>query len=1422
MSDAYVDMTRDEYIAKYGKDPNDVLAEQAGGGGIKDHLKSLAVGVATTPTDILALPGLAYSGASALYRSYADDTKFMDEFAKNIQVEDAQKNITNHLNEVANSWKASNPQLDDDTINSGLEQYKKSKQFEDFTTEQLSGSAYLATKAKDTVRRLLGDERPSNQRSWTESAAEIAGGALIPGPAGWATKLGTRAAGNAVTNAIVNNPASRVALKGAELLTPLTMPYTGTNVAANAAVGVGIDQAIRYAQDKPTAFTPTPTDSAGVGALAATGAGIAGLAALVGAVKGRSREVLAASEAARTSTARALEEQGSVNIRTAAEPRVGEPTIVAGAEQQLHAEPSQSTMNKPTSLIQRATTQLVDEGYGPLAEIRRTHGGDEANWMEALRSGSGSVLHDTAPAEAEAVTRELFQAIDNLPNADMRAALDGGIMSTLMSRHRVIERELVEKIDNLEKTLKDPASSTELTKAKVDLARLRDDADASARVALPEIPTSQKQAIAHAFENDPSPEMQQVRDAWKKMNDDLIAVRVSSGKESPTAATRMRAQDPYYMPIINDPLKGLTGFNRVWRSAMNSVDNAMTRDAEGATRAMARESPIHEFKREVPPVRGLNEPETRITAVQDPRTSIARYAQDIYREEALTRSRNEGIRLLTTKKDGTPSDLVSNGNIRAMRDPTTNAEWIPNNKLETPYVQKAMSDPHVVPQWENGNVKFWEIGDRDYAAWLRQDPVRFNGMMKTLGVTSRWFKFFTTGRGNPIFTLKGAAYDLLVGILTRMPNRSFGTLSYLGNRFLPESIAKHVIGRIPDPTALVTVPYHAAMAVSEMLAHYATRKIADGLSSLEPFNAFRRAVGERNYHAMVGASLKVASMAENFATVKMQRFGAARGNRDIDNVAQVRGHYEAIKEMVPSPLKGAWRFYTDVLDSVYLAPKRMFYTENYALLHAKYGGNIPEKEMVKLQYETRAIGGDMSKVPASKGMKDLEVAMPYLSQTKLGAWHLMRHMGSPETASYMLPRLALMIYAVGQSYYWRTYWNEESRKDLWERTPEYDRWRSFDVPTPQLLWAWYKGENPNFNRKLFYRITLPPDFTGIIASATAMMQMMGMIPGSATPRPIAHDLPKIWIDSLTPAMPPLLQALLAQSGMKLDPQGADTRGGQWIRNFGSAFRSGPQAESTTNLGQVSNSTALTMNALFGAFGSYLAASTDVALHAAKFHPQAGSALGPITPRQSADFAAGLKAATTEIYNKATINAPDVPLIWQNKERYKVSTPAWQYVKDNQQYIRSISGMRDDVLGKAAQLRRQQAQQAGGIAPQVLSDLTLIKIAQDVKAWQNPTGTLGKLHKEYNVLSNQNRAVAVQYNLPQEERTRRQNIIIGRMQDNMEQQHLATKYFEQTVGDKYGKVLAPRLQGRPITMKAIDEMLRESISNPTASAGASAE
>jgi len=400
-----------------------------------------------------------------------------------------------------------------------------------------------------------------------------------------------------------------------------------------------------------------------------------------------------------------------------------------------------------------------------------------------------------------------------------------------------------------------------------------------------------------------------------------------------------------------------------------------------------------------------------------------------------------------------------------------------------------------------------------------------------------------------------------------------------------------------------------------------------------------------------------------------------------------------------------------------------------------------------------------------------------------------------------------MMYAVGQSFYWRTYWNEESRSDFWERTPEHQRWREVSVPSPQLIAAWFRGENPAFDRSLFYKLKLAPDFTGLVAGTGAFMQMLGMIPADATPKPIVNDLPKTLIDSLTPAMPPALQALLAQGGIKLDPQGADTRGGSLFRTFNSNFRAGPAAEATTNLGEVSNSTSLLVNSLLGAVGSHLVSGMDVMMHAAKFQPP--NAQGTLTPRASMDFAAGLRAATTEVVGKMTKGVPDVPLLWQNKDKYQVATPAWQYVQENRTYIRSINGMKDQATGKGAQLQKELAGKAGGIPPQQLADVALIQIAQDVAKFQNPTGELGKLAKQYRDYSAMNRAVAINYNMPQAERTQKTNAIIAKMQDNMQQQHYAIKYFEHEIAQKYGRYLGPKLQGGGVTMQSLDQMMRES-------------
>jgi hypothetical protein len=488
----------------------------------------------------------------------------------------------------------------------------------------------------------------------------------------------------------------------------------------------------------------------------------------------------------------------------------------------------------------------------------------------------------------------------------------------------------------------------------------------------------------------------------------------------------------------------------------------------------------------------------------------------------------------------------------------------------------------------------------------------------------------------------------------------------------------------------------------------------------------------------------------------------------------------------------------------------MYYTQNYALQHLKYkklGQSVPQVEIDKIIKESRTLAGDMAKVPALKGMKDLERIFPYLTQTKLGAYHLMRNMGSKETAGYVIPRVVAMSNLITAGFYMMTYWNDEARKEFWDRTPEYQRWKYAYVPTLKLMTAFANGEKLPYSRELYYKVPIPPDIAPMVAGMTAFWQMLGAIPASATPKPIANDLFNVLSDSVMPAMPPLAQALLGSAGLKLDPQSSETRGGDWVRNMAPRFKAGPQGEARTNLGQVTTSTALMANGLLGSVGGSLVAGMDVFLHASKLQPNAG---GGFSPRESADFAAGLKAATTEVFNTSVNKLPDVPLLWQNKEKYAVGTAAWQQVKENEGHIKSIVDMRNDLMGKAAQKKELLSKMAGGVPPQVMSDMVLAQLADDINKWQNPTGELGKLRKHYTELSIQQRAVSVAYNMPQEQRRLQSNKIVKMMQDNMQQQHLATKNAELMIAAKYGQALAPRLADRHLTINTIDQMMRESI------------
>jgi hypothetical protein len=1428
MPDANGSYSREEFKEAFGYDPVERMQPEERGGW-KDHIRSAAVGALSVPTDLYGAIGSIGPAASALYNTYGTDKSFMEAFSTNLQQEGAQGRLQQHLNTIANAWQQENPQLTQEEINAGIEDYKKSKQFEDFAESQLRHMPGVAASAKGAIRSFLGDERPDSQRSWTESGAEAIGGALVGLPLGALSGGATATAIAARTgNTLINNPLTRGALKTAEVLTPATVPYTTGNVVLNAAAGVALDQGMRYAQGKSTAFTPTPNDSAGVGTLVAGGAGFAGMAAVLAAMKGRAHQAVQASQVP-SSTQQALGQTTTLNAQVAGQQTPGTASITSGSPQGQAVTPSVDSLNPLVAAQRRAVNEGIDESAIPVGAVRDIHGARVADEAEQIYHASvGSVLNDDIAARIAEMTQQYNRVMTSMPADRARALEAGASMTSYAARHTQALDRIRDEIADLQQQVAGgrlqpqglAATNTRIAALQDTMTRVaRDDPDA--RMMLPQTEMRDVFRTANGYIRDSSPEAMAHKAALSRLNQAWRDMDVAAGRMNAAEAAAEHRANPYYTPALHDPLEGAVGVQRMWRAVVKTVRNSGRKvDARGDT-SVAREGSIDQLGRHIPePTAG---PETRITSLLQSQGSIRGFLQNHIREVAHTTMRNEFIRRYSHMDAARtiPTEFYNRGHMREITG-AGGQTWFSRAQLNSggmtgQWLRARLNDQHVVPEWQGGSLRLWEFGDRPIAAMLRQEPVVLDGMMRGVYKATQLFKQLTTGYGNPLFPPVGAMYNQIMHMFLKRNDRAFGPLSTALRHVMPAGLARHTLGRVPDPTALLTIPWHLARNFADLFAMRFTRGIADTLANHNSvFQVLRYTMGRRNFENMVRSSASLATWVHEHSVLgQLRARGIGHNLGAVDNIEKVRGVYGTISDTMPKPLKSAWSFYKDLADMIYLTPQRMFYTENMGLLRHTYGRNIPQAELDRLISETRFLGGNMHKMPASKGMRQLEATFPYLTQTKLGAYELTRNMVSPSTAMYVLPTAALAMYGMGQAMYWRTYWNEESRKEFWNR-PDHELWRYVSIPTPKLLQAWFSGENPNYSRDLYYDIMLPPDLVGMIAGTGAVMQMMGMLPNNVTPEPISSKWPKLMVMSLVPAMPPVVQALLGESGMKLDPGSADMRGGKLVRQIGSNFRAGPQAESMSNLGQVSNTTSLVLNALLGTFGAHIAAGTDVFLHASKYYPPGAD--GKLTLRESQDFGIGLRKALGVVAQRATKNVPDVVglsgNLWDSSQKRSVMTPKWEYVNENMQHIQAMVGMKDHAAGKESELQRKYAQQVGGMPKEALTDAAMIQIVKAVSQYQNPSGPLGKLKKEYRTYTQAANSINSNYNMSAEEKKRKLDIIVQKQQDNYDQQYMAIKYLEQRVSAKFGQYLAPRLNGRKITVQTLDEMARESIGSPS--------
>src|SRR5262245_2822260 len=461
-------MTRQEFIDNYGYDPELYVAtEDSEMGTVGKHLRAAGAGILSIPTDLAAAPGVVGAATSALAKSYWNDTSFGDEFAKNVFQPDYKERIDEHLTGVRDAWRQQNPNVSDDILDKSVQQYQKSKKFEDFRNSLLTGSTWLGMAGKNWARSTLGDERPAHERGWTESAAEAVGGALIPGP-----PAGTIAG---MLGRVGQNAAVRGTLRGLELALPTTTPYTPASVAANAAVSVGVDQAMRHLQGESTPFNPNP-DEPGVGTLAAAAGAGAGLLAVVGVVRGRSNAALLARQ--RTSQV----ESELANAPTL-EPRVanpmvpGEASIIGGVEQQLRP-PSYLDATGITGMQRRALSSFVDESIATqrtLADI-----GQDVNYVNArIMSNVGPAARDRIRADVDTIMRELDDLIRQMLPERARAFEESMQMSTYAARLDIIDQKMTDQLADLQNNITrlrnstNPNAPAQLAKAQADFAALQ-------------------------------------------------------------------------------------------------------------------------------------------------------------------------------------------------------------------------------------------------------------------------------------------------------------------------------------------------------------------------------------------------------------------------------------------------------------------------------------------------------------------------------------------------------------------------------------------------------------------------------------------------------------------------------------------------------------------------------------------------------------------------------------------------------------------------------------------------------------------------------------------------------------------------------------------------------------------------------------
>lgn len=1321
-----------------------------------DQLQSnMAAGILQIPTDVVGMADLVRVGTGSLIGSIPEDPAnpkagYVDRLKKNfvdgMLPPEGQKELADDMIAKVGELRTAMPNASDEQVDAFLQQYQDSPEYFDLLTSKLSPGFRLAQYGNKWANEFAGLGKRPDQQTSVDDIEQIFGQSIIGLPSATVKALGG-VARKVVGDRVMDSLAAKAVTKALEVATPVTLPLTPGNVAANTIIGAGIGEAMRAVNNQPgfirghiADFTPqeveqtpelatiTPEQGAMLPAVeageAADGHGTdvdkqVDNATLLGGVTLGSFFALpvfrrAATVAAQNSAKRAIDQIGlnggptlaeqSSRLKPILNPTSGitdtQAPIIKGANQfELYPQYKGQVTKGEMLDAMDAHMSTASPPNAHDAVVNLINFGNIANSPDTIPLHTIRRAATALPPNKLDLLSKYGIAMQRRQDASIRSAtLDQEMRKASMDYQAAVSRNDTRAANMAQKRYND------LAKQQQNLSNDTEDS----RNIMQKWSKSEVDEIINAAEADP--DIMAVANMQRKSGHDMLNYAVKNGYITSEEATIQAANRDFYFPVRERSHPGVhnPGLRRVLLFA-DRVAGRGTKDRD-----------YHP----IDAVRNLDERATnKVNQPKDPIVALQEAWSDVIQAVTANNARRQVVDTLRMF-DGAEGKMFEQFEHNGRKSFTAAEYYNPASGLRDAVEHSKVPLTRVI---RNGNFEFYKFSDPGMSHALEYAPL---AVVPIMNGARKMFQTAVTGVFAPWFAVKSAYWDTAVARASMKSSRSLGLMDTYARRLFNESTAvNRFMDNVPDPTAALSVlgamPYAASMRAARAVG----QKIADDLMTNSGiFNMIAKVPGGRKYVEDMGTWMTKAFDRSVF-NVYNRNLSTSMGL--LQENAKVLDDYNLQNTRINAlgeAARNSWRGYKALVESVQGATRMAFFFENYTRLQAKHGGTVPKGELLKLVKETKDLTGDMSKYSNNKLVQYTASVFPYVNPTIQGTKHILSvAMPTPiakginaitrgkanlreDGTNRFWPQFisGMVLPAIASSAILATWPGAE---DYWNnKVPEWRRLTGIPIPSADAVATMLEtGQWPEFNPDNLTVLEIAPEMSLLLNPVMAGLRALGVVgtPATMIPKGPFDDIAAAAKQAFSFATPPYVKAGLRTMGINLD-----LSSGEAYEVDDNTF-GGANADMRTANSDMSKTLYDVIGALVGSAGQLAAQTFDV---------------GQMTFNKTHDLGRALDQAFETFKYEAGRRFPDVPGLFNTPTKQYASTPEAEYVFKTEQQLQPIFNQHPIEIDSQGRVPRIEADALD--APNHISDPLLKGLADVVYDSMRKKGPYKAASEEY--------------------------------------------------------------------------------------------